>query len=121
MIGVEPELAADARDSFYAKERRAWSADLVTRTICDGVRTQGIGELNWEIIKDDVDDIIAVSEEAVLEAMRHLFLETKLAVEPTGALTTAAIRSGVFTPSGKTVCIVSGGNYDPQILAQVLE
>jgi threonine dehydratase len=120
VIGVEPELAADARDSFYARERRSWDAALVTRTICDGVRTQGIGELNWEMIKTDVDDIITVSEEAVLEAMRHLFLETKLAVEPTGALTTAAVRSGVFVPRGKTVCIVSGGNFDPQILAQVL-
>lgn len=120
VIGVEPELAADARDSFYARERRAWDASLVTRTICDGVRTQGVGELNWEIIKNHVDDIITVSEEAVLEAMRYLFLETKLAVEPTGSLTAAAIRSGAFEPLGKTVCVVSGGNYDPQILGQVL-
>jgi threonine dehydratase len=120
VIGVEPELAADARDSFYARERRAWDASLVTRTICDGVRTQGLGELNWDIIKDHVDDMIAVSEDAVLEAMRHLYLETKLAVEPTGALTTAAVRSGVFVPTGKTVCIVSGGNFDPQIAAKVL-
>ncbi len=120
VIGVEPEFAADARDSFYAKERRSWDASLVTRTICDGVRTQGIGVLNFEIISKSVDDIITVSEEAVLEAMRHLFLETKLAVEPTGALTTAAIRSQVFKPTGKTVCIVSGGNYDPALLARVL-
>jgi threonine dehydratase len=120
VIGVEPELAADARESFYAKERRSWSADLVTRTICDGVRTQGIGVLNFEIISSLVDDIITVSEEAVLEAMRHLFLETKIAVEPTGALTTAAIRSGVFKPFGKTICIVSGGNYDPVLLARII-
>ncbi len=120
VIGVEPELAADARESFYAKERRSWDASLVTRTICDGVRTQGIGVLNFEIISRLVDDIITVSEEAVFEAMKHLFLETKLAVEPTGALTTAAIRSHAFKPTGKTVCIVSGGNYDPSLLIQVL-
>ncbi len=120
VIGVEPELAADAKESFYAKERRSWDASLVTRTICDGVRTQGLGVLNYEIISSLVDDMMTVSEDAVLEAMRHLFLETKLAVEPTGALTTAAIRSGVFTPRGKTVCIVSGGNYDPSFLQQVL-
>ncbi len=120
VIGVEPELAADARESFYAKERRSWDASLVTRTICDGVRTQGIGELNFEIISRLVDDIITVSEDAVIEAMKHLFLETKLAVEPTGALTTAAIRSRVFTPTGKTVCIVSGGNYDPALLSKIL-
>ncbi len=120
VIGIEPELAADARESFYAKERRSWDADLVTRTICDGVRTQGIGVLNFEIILKLVDDIITVSEDAVLEAMRHLFLETKLAVEPTGALTTAAIRSGVFKPTGNTVCIVSGGNYDPALLAKII-
>ncbi len=121
VIGVEPELAADARESFYAKERRSWDASLVTRTICDGVRTQGIGVLNFGIISRLVDDIITVSEEAVYEAMKHLFLETKLAVEPTGALTTAAIRSQAFKPVGKTVCIVSGGNYDPALLIQVLK
>ena len=119
VIGVEPELAADARESFYAGQRRSWDAALVARTICDGVRTQGIGELNYQIISSLVDDIITVSEEAVLEAMRHLFLETKLAVEPTGALTTAAIRSGVFVPIGKTVCLISGGNYDPALLSQL--
>ncbi len=114
VIGVEPELAADATESFRAGERRSWDAARVTRTVCDGVRTQGIGALNWTVIQALVDDFVTVGETAVLEATRWYALEAKLAVEPTGALTLAAIRSGAFTPTGKTACIVSGGNFDPQ-------
>ena len=120
VIGVEPELAADARESFKSGHRVSWDASLVTRTVCDGVRTQGIGALNFEIICALVDDIVTVSEDAVLEAMRWMATEAKLAVEPTGSLTFAAIQSGVFAPRGKTVCLVSGGNFDPQFFASVI-
>jgi threo-3-hydroxy-L-aspartate ammonia-lyase len=120
VIGVEPELAADARESFKRGERVSWNASLVTRTICDGVRTQGIGELNFAIISSLVDDIVTVSEDAVLEAMRFYALEAKLAVEPTGALTLAALQTGAVTARGKTVCLVSGGNFDPQFYASVI-
>ncbi len=120
VIGVEPELAADARESFKTGKRVSWSADLVTRTVCDGVRTQGIGELNFAIISKLVDDIVTVSEEAVLEAMRFYALEAKLAVEPTGALTLAALQSGAVADTGKTVCLVSGGNFDPNFYARVI-
>jgi threo-3-hydroxy-L-aspartate ammonia-lyase len=120
VIGVEPELAADARESFKRGERVSWNASLVTRTICDGVRTQGIGELNFAIISSLVDDIVTVSEDAVLEAMRFYALEAKLAVEPTGALTLAALQTGAVMARGKTVCLVSGGNFDPQFYASVI-
>lgn len=121
VIGVEPELAADAQESFRTHRRVSWSADRVTRTVCDGVRTQGIGELNFEIITNLVDDIVTVTEDAVLEAMRFYALEAKLAVEPTGALTLAAVRSGAVKLTGKSVLIVSGGNFDPVVMAKVLE
>ena len=113
VIGVEPELAADAQESFRSGRRVSWDASLVTRTVCDGVRTQGIGALNFQIISALVDDIVTVSDAAVLSAMRFYALEAKLAVEPTGALTLAALQSGVVQPQGKTVCLVSGGNFDP--------
>jgi threo-3-hydroxy-L-aspartate ammonia-lyase len=121
VIGVEPELAADAQESFRTHSRVSWSADRVTRTICDGVRTQGIGELNFEVITNLVDDIVTVTEDAVLEAMRFYALEVKLAVEPTGALTLAAVRSGAVKLTGKSVLIVSGGNFDPKFMAKILE
>lgn len=120
VIGVEPELAADAQESFRTGHRVSWGADRVTRTICDGVRTQGIGELNFAVISRLVDDIVTVSDEAVLDAMRWYALEAKLAVEPTGALTLAAVRSGVINLTGKSVLMISGGNFDPALMSHVL-
>ena len=120
VIGVEPELAADAQESFRSGQRVSWDAALVTRTICDGVRTQGIGALNFEIITALVDDIVTVPEAAILSAMRYYALEAKLAVEPTGALTLAALQSGAVRDTGKTVCLVSGGNVDPVFYGAVI-
>jgi threonine dehydratase len=113
VVGVEPELAADATESFRRGARVSWDAARVTRTVCDGVRTQGVGALNWNVIAQLVDDFVTVSEDAVLEATRFYALEAKLAVEPTGALTLAALRSGAISDTGKTVCMISGGNFDP--------
>ncbi len=120
VIGVEPELAADAQESFRTGHRVSWGADRVTRTICDGVRTQGVGELNFAVISSLVDDIVTVSDEAVLDAMRWYALEAKLAVEPTGALTLAAVRSGAVNLSGKSALMISGGNFDPALMSRVL-
>ena len=83
VIGVEPELAADAQESLREGRIVTWPAADVTRTICDGVRTQALGELTFATIAALVDEIVTVSEEAVLEAMRWLALEAKLLVEPT--------------------------------------
>ena len=93
----------------------------MTRTICDGVRTQALGELTFATIAALVDEIVTVSEEAVLEAMRWLALEAKLLVEPTAALTLAAFRTGaVALPDGPIVLVISGGNVDPALAAAVL-
>ena len=121
MVGVEPELAADAQESLREGRIVSWPAADVTRTICDGVRTQALGELTFATISALVDEIVTVSEEAVLEAMRWLALEAKLLVEPTGALTLAALQSGRGRRAdGPTVLVVSGGNVDPALAAAVL-
>ena len=120
IIGVEPELAADAQESLREGRIVTWPAADVTRTICDGVRTQALGELTFATISVLVDEIVTVSEEAVLDAMRWLALEAKLVVEPTGALTLAALRSGAVELDGATVLVVSGGNVDPALAASVL-
>jgi threo-3-hydroxy-L-aspartate ammonia-lyase len=120
VIGVEPELAADARESLKTGRIVEWDSSLTTRTICDGVRTQSIGERNFAIISSLVDDIVTVTEDAVRDATRWYALEAKLAVEPTGALTLAAIQSGAVKLEGKTVCIVSGGNFDPKLYASII-
>lgn len=120
VIGVEPELAADAQESLWAGRIVSWPAADVTRTICDGVRTQALGELTFAIISDLVDEIVTVSDEAVLDAMRWLALEAKLVVEPTGALTLAAAQTGMVAIDGPAVLVVSGGNVDPALAASVI-
>jgi len=120
VIGVEPELAADAQDSLRQGRIVSWPAADVTRTICDGVRTQALGELTFATISALVDEIVTVSEDEVLEAMRWLALEAKLVVEPTGALTLAAVQTGAVAIDGPTVLIVSGGNVDPVLAARVI-
>jgi len=121
VLGVEPELAADAQASLREGRIVTWPAADVTRTICDGVRTQALGELTFATIAALVDEIVTVSEEAVLEAMRWLALEAKLLVEPTAALTLAALRTGaVAAADGPIVLVVSGGNVDPAFAAAVL-
>ena len=120
IVGVEPELAADAQESLREGRIVSWPAEKVTRTVCDGVRTQEIGVLNFATIAALVDEIVTVSEDAVLEAMRWLALEAKLLVEPTGALTLAALQSGAVAVDGPTVLVVSGGNVDPALAARVL-
>jgi threonine dehydratase len=120
VIGVEPELAADAQDSLRQGRIVSWPAADVARTICDGARTQALGELTFATISALVDEIVTVPEEAVLEAMRWLALEAKLLVEPTGALTLAAVQTGAVAIDGPTVLVVSGGNVDPALAATVL-
>ncbi len=120
VVGVEPEWAADAQESLREGRIVKWDAGDVSRTVCDGVRTQALGELTFATISELVDEIVTVSDQEVLEAMRYAMLEAKLMVEPTGALTLAAILSGAIAPKGPTALIASGGNVDPTLLASVL-
>jgi len=120
IVGVEPELAADAAESLRAGHVVRWPAERVGRTIADGVRAQRVGEINWTVISRLVRDIVTVSEEAILEAMRFAALEAKLALEPTGALPVAALLTGAVAPDGPTVVVATGGNFDPGLMAGVL-
>ena len=120
IVGVEPALAADAQESLRLGRIVNWPAADVTRTICDGVRTQEIGALNFATISALVDEIVTVSDEAVVEAMRWLALEAKLLVEPTGALTLAALQTGAVAVDGPTVLVLSGGNVDPAFAARAI-
>jgi threonine dehydratase len=67
-----------------------------------------------------VDEIVTVREQDVLDAMRYAMLETKLLLEPTGALALAALLSGAVTAGGPIALVASGGNADPALLAAVL-
>jgi len=127
LIGVEPELAADAQASFAAGRVQRWEAALTTRTVADGVRTQNLGALPFEVIHQGVAGIVTVSEAEILEATRWYLREAKLVVEPTGALTLAAYRAlqggplqGVTLRPGPTAILISGGNLEPALLSELL-
>jgi threonine dehydratase len=127
VIGVEPELAADARDSLRQGRPVRWEAERVTRTVADGVRTQRIGDLNFAIIRRLLAGIVTVPEAAIVEAARWYPREARLVVEPTGALTLAGYRElarggcDVSLRPGKTVLVASGGNIGPEALRALLD
>ena len=113
VIAVEPENADDAAQSFRAGRR------LVTEkkfTIADGLRTN-IGEPNFEIVQRYVDDIVTVTEEAIISAMRTIWQTMKIIIEPSAAVPYAAIFERVIDVSGKRIGIIlTGGNVDLDVL-----
>jgi len=122
VFGIEPELAADTAESFRTGKIVTWGAELTSRTICDGLRTQSVGERNFAHIQRYVDGIITVTEAEVRAAMRAIVAIARLVPEPSGAVTTAALlfHAHQLPPYKKAVAIVSGGNVDPKLLAQIL-
>jgi threo-3-hydroxy-L-aspartate ammonia-lyase len=118
VIGVETFAANHAYLSKRGDERVQIAPP---DTLADGIRTAQLGTLTWPVVRDQVDDIVLVSEEEVREAMRFLLLRLKLVVEPTGAVPVAAALSGKLRPFGERVgIIVSGGNVAPDVLSAVL-
>ncbi len=122
VVGVEPELAADAQESFRSGQLMTWPADMTTRTMCDGLRTQSLGERNFEHIRAYVDEIITVSEAEIREAMRVLLYGARLTPEPSGAASAAGLlfHREQLLPFRKVVVIMSGGNVEPEVLTMVL-
>ena len=115
IVGVEPALAADARDSFVSGEHRR--LDGIPATVADGARVLSIGERAFECLVRQrlVDDIVAVDEADIVEAVLTAWRRLRLVVEPTGALSLAAWLSGMVpagTGAAPTVCLLSGGNVE---------
>lgn len=115
--GAEPELAADAKESFEAGRLIKWPAEKTTRTIGDGLRTQSLGVLNFEHVMAYVDGIVAVTEPEILSAMSAMLAVTKLIPEPSGAVAlAAALYHAHELPRVRKVAIVlSGGNLEPEL------
>ncbi|MBA9001420.1 threonine ammonia-lyase [Thermomonospora cellulosilytica] len=122
VIGVEPELAADVRDSLRAGKRVGWTAEQTGRTIADALRVSRVGSLTFAHIKEYVDDIVTVAEDEIRAAMRHLALHARLIAEPAGAVATAAylFHRDELPAAARQVAVLSGGNVDPALLSQVL-
>ena len=122
VIGVEPELAADAAESFRAGQRVSWAPEQTYRTIADGLRTTSVGEIPWRQIQEYVDDIITVSEEEIRDGVRRLAADARLVAEPSGAVPFAAYlhHAGEIGADGNTVAVVSGGNLAMDTLAGII-
>lgn len=122
VFGVEPELAGDTAESFLKGEIVEWSADLTSRTIADGLRTQSVGRRNFAHILAFVDGIITVSETEIRAAMRAIVATARLVPEPSGAVATAGLlyHAAELPPYRRAAAVISGGNVDPSMLAQVL-
>jgi threonine dehydratase len=115
--GAEPELAADAKESFYSKTLVEWPAEKTTRTIGDGLRTQSLGVLNFHHVLRFVDGIVTVTEQEILTAMRVLLGATTLVPEPSGAVALAAalFHADKLPKAGKVAIVLSGGNLEPEL------
>jgi threonine dehydratase len=122
VIGVEPELAADARESLRTGRLVEFPAEKAGSTIADGLRVRKLGDAPFEHVLAFVDDIIAVTEEEILDAMRRLALRAHLVAEPSGAVTFAAylFHRHALPQTRLNVAVVSGGNVEPGLLAEVI-
>jgi threonine dehydratase len=122
VIGVEPELAADARASLRAGKIVQFPAEQVSRTIADGLRTQSVGPINFEHIRAYVDDIITVSEDEICQAMKLLCQNPETIAEPSGAVATAGFifHAKELPKTTINVAVISGGNIEPAMLDSLL-
>ncbi|WP_138497378.1 threo-3-hydroxy-L-aspartate ammonia-lyase [Nostoc sp. PA-18-2419] len=110
VIGIEPALADDATRSFHSKTLQTIKNP---NTVADGARTPSLGQITFPLVLRYVDDMVTVSEEAILQSMFFLWERLKIVVEPTGVLAAAALLEGVVTaPQTKIGAILSGGNVD---------
>ncbi|KWX02813.1 Threonine dehydratase [Carbonactinospora thermoautotrophica] len=121
VIGVEPELAADTYESFRRGELVRWDTDRRFRTIADGLRMEP-SQLTWAHIQAYVDDLVTVTEDQIREAVGVLARRARLVAEPSGAVTTAAylFQRDRLPAAGPCVAVISGGNVDPALLAEIL-
>jgi threonine dehydratase len=122
VYGVEPELAGDTAESFRTGAIVTWPAELTSRTIADGLRTQSVGEHNFAHIQAFVDGVVTVTEAEIRSAMRAIVAATRLVPEPSGAVAAAALlfHAAELPAYSTAIAVVSGGNVDPALLAQIL-
>jgi threonine dehydratase len=91
------------------------------RSICDGLLTDRMGEITYEIAKRRFAGVVTLQDDAVRRAMKFAFVNLKLVLEPSGAIALAAALEGGIDIAGKTVAVIaSGGNVDPEIFKSAL-
>jgi threonine dehydratase len=116
VVGVEPAAGDDWVQSF---EQGKPVAIDVPRTIADGLQTHSPGELTWEVASRLVDEIVTVTDEEIVDAMRFAFDRMKIVIEPSGAVGIAALRAGKIEAPSVGI-VISGGNVDAQRFADLI-
>jgi threonine dehydratase len=117
VFGVEPAGADDTLQSLRAGERIGIAPPT---TIADGLRVAKPGALTFPVVQRHVEDILVVTDDEILEAVRFALLRLKLVIEPSGAVPLAALLAGRLPPNtGRVGAIISGGNIDPSVLASL--
>ncbi|MBZ0293819.1 MAG: threonine/serine dehydratase [Anaerolineae bacterium] len=118
VIGIEPLAADDAKRSFETGELQTVTNP---QTIADGTRTPSLGDITFPLILKHVDDMITVTEDEIVNSVYFLFKYTKMVVEPSGALGVAAIMAQSHSLQGNVGVILSGGNIDPLLMAEIIQ
>lgn len=118
VVGVEPAQADDATRSFRTGELVCMPNP---KTIADGTRTPSLGAITFALIRRHVSDMVTVTEEQIVDAVRFLFERLKIVVEPSGALGVAALLAGGVDVTGEVGVVLSGGNIDPRTMAAILD
>jgi threonine dehydratase len=126
IVGVEPEVAADAQQSLREGRIVRWESKRTGSTIADGVRSQAIGRRPFAHISRLLDDIVTVPEVEIAATVRLISEEARLVSEPSGALAPAAARfraaaAGLAGLTGTVVAVISGGNVDPERYQRLLQ
>ena len=117
IIGIQATNAAAYPTSLINGEP---TAVPILPTIADGIAVSKPGVLNFEIIREVVDEVITVDEDDIARALLVLLERAKLVVEPAGAVGVAAILAGKVQHTGTTVAILSGGNIDPLVMERII-
>jgi threonine dehydratase len=119
VVGAEPLIANDAARSLRAGHIVVNESE--PQTIADGTRTLSVGKHNWELLKDGLETIVEVPEDAIREGVRLLFSLANLKAEPTGALGIGALLTSPETFRDRRVCcVITGGNVDPAVYTALL-
>jgi threonine dehydratase len=123
VVGVEPELAAAALAGRRAGHQVTLPAEDMARTIADGLRVQRVGDVPWPYIDAHIAEIVTVSEDEIRDAMRAVVTGSRLVAEPSGAVPVAAAlaaRGGGGASPARRAAVLSGGNVELSLLAEVL-
>jgi threonine dehydratase len=117
VIGVEPAGAAKLSAALAAGGPIALDQ---TESLADGLLTRSIGRLTWSVLSPVVRQAVQVNELEIGQGLRHLYERVRLVVEPSGAVTTAALLAGRIPADGLVVAVATGGNVDPALFHRLV-